>query len=168
MKFKLDFKEILKKFYGVRVWVLLAKLGQGVDVNSEATENYYERGTYASTYLNNINFPLFMLKVLKLHLFCLPILVDSCSKNYFLTKSLCIGSGLGLNVIAMCFMMLSLCFNSYLLGEHHWNHHAKLGVLNVSTCWEATQFLSLFLDFCSCLVISKSSSLWLDVVLCFN
>ena len=72
-----------------------------VEFIHDATENYYERGTYASTYLNNINFPLFMLKVLKLHLFCLPILVDSCSKNYFLTKSLCIGSGLDLNVLAV-------------------------------------------------------------------
>ena len=28
--------------------------------------------------------------------------------------------------------------------------------------------LFMFLDFCSCLVINNSSSLWLDVVLCFN
>jgi hypothetical protein len=44
--------------------------------------------------------------------------------NYFLTKSLCIGSELDLNVLVICFMMLSLCFGSYLLCEHHWNHHA--------------------------------------------
>ena len=36
-----------------------------------------------------------------------------------LTKSLCIGRGLGLNVLVIFFMMLSLCFNSYLLCEHH-------------------------------------------------
>ena len=36
-----------------------------------------------------------------------------------LTKSLCIGSGLDLNVLVIFFMMLSLCFNSYLLCEHH-------------------------------------------------
>ena len=41
-----------------------------------------------------------------------------------LTQSLCIGSGLDLNVLVICFMMISLCFNSYLLCEHHWNHHA--------------------------------------------
>ena len=34
----------------------------------DATENYYERGTYAFTYLNNTKFALFILKVLKLHL----------------------------------------------------------------------------------------------------
>ena len=33
----------------------------------DATENYYDRGTYAFTYFNNIKFPLFILKVLKLH-----------------------------------------------------------------------------------------------------
>ena len=38
----------------------------------DATENYYEGGTYASTYFNNIKFPLYVLKVLKLCLFCLP------------------------------------------------------------------------------------------------
>ena len=52
---------------------------------------------------------------------CKLILVPiSC----LLTKSLCIGSGLGLNVLVIFFMMLPLCFNSYLLCEQHWNHHA--------------------------------------------
>ena len=54
-----------------------------VEFIHDATENYYERGTYASTYLNNIKFPLYMLKVLKLHLFCLPMLVDYCSRKLF-------------------------------------------------------------------------------------
>src|SRR6266536_1947317 len=57
-----------------------------VEFIDDATENYYERGTYAFTYLNNIMFPLFMLKVLKLHLFCLPMLVDSCSHKLFAHK----------------------------------------------------------------------------------
>src|SRR3954462_1770671 len=35
-----------------------------------ATESYYERGKHGLMYLNNIKFPLFMLKILKLHLFC--------------------------------------------------------------------------------------------------
>ena len=43
--------------------------GYIVEFIHDATENYYERGTYAFTYLNNTKFPLFMLKVLKLHLF---------------------------------------------------------------------------------------------------
>ena len=44
-----------------------------------ATENYYEGGIYACRSCNNIKFPLYVLKVLKLYLFCLPMLVDSCS-----------------------------------------------------------------------------------------
>ena len=45
----------------------------------DATDNYYERGTCAFTYLNNIKFPLYVLKILKLCLFCFPMQVDSCS-----------------------------------------------------------------------------------------
>ena len=41
-----------------------------VEFIHDATENYYERGSYASTYCNNIKFPLYVLKVLKLCLFC--------------------------------------------------------------------------------------------------
>ena len=49
-------------------------------------------------------------------LICQLIIVPiSC----LLTKSLCIGSMLYLNVLVIFFMMLSLCFNSYLLCEHH-------------------------------------------------
>jgi hypothetical protein len=48
-----------------------------VEFIHDATENYYESGTYAFTYLNNIKFPLYVLKVLKSCSFCLPILVDS-------------------------------------------------------------------------------------------
>ena len=47
-----------------------------VDFIDDPTENHYERGTYAYRYFNNIKFPLFMLKVLKLHLFCLPMLIS--------------------------------------------------------------------------------------------
>ena len=50
-----------------------------VEFIHDATENYFERGIYAFTYLNNIKFPLYLLKVSKLYLFCLPMLVDSCS-----------------------------------------------------------------------------------------
>src|SRR6266566_1187618 len=49
----------------------------------DATENYYEGGTYACRNSNNIKFPLYVFKVLKLCLFCLPMLVDSCSHKLF-------------------------------------------------------------------------------------
>ena len=67
----------------------------------DATENYYERGTYACRYCNNIKFPLFMLNVLKLHLFCLPMLVDSCSHKLFAHKIPMHISGLDLNVLVI-------------------------------------------------------------------
>ena len=51
-----------------------------------ATSNYYERAIYAYIRLNNIKFPLYVLKVLKLYLFCLPMLVDSCSYKLFAHK----------------------------------------------------------------------------------
>ena len=89
-----------------------------------ATENYYQGGIYACRSCNNIKFPLYVLKVLKLYLFWLHMLVDSFFISCVLTKSLGIGSGLGLNLLVIFLMMLSLCFNSYLLCEHHWNHHA--------------------------------------------
>ena len=52
----------------------------------DATENYYERGTYACRYCNNIKFPLYVLKILKFCWFCLPMLVDSCSYKLFAHK----------------------------------------------------------------------------------
>ena len=57
-----------------------------VDFTHDATENYYERGTYAFTCCNNIKFPLYVLKILKLCLFCLPMLVDYCSHKLFAHK----------------------------------------------------------------------------------
>ena len=54
-----------------------------VEFIRDPTENYYEKGTYAYRYFNNIKFPLFMLKVLKLHLFCLPMLIALCFNELF-------------------------------------------------------------------------------------
>jgi hypothetical protein len=46
-------------------------------VNSihDATESYYERGKHGLMDLNNIKFPVFMLQILKLHLFYLSMFV---------------------------------------------------------------------------------------------
>ena len=57
-----------------------------VEFIHDATENYYERGTYACRNSNNIKFPLYVLKFLKLCLFYLPILVDYCSHKLFAHK----------------------------------------------------------------------------------
>ena len=53
--------------------------GYIVELIHDDTENYYEGGIHACRSCNNIKFPLYVLKFLKLYLFCLPMLVDSCS-----------------------------------------------------------------------------------------
>ena len=53
--------------------------GYIVELIHDSTENYNEGGIYACRSCNNIKFPLYVLKVLKLYLFCLPMLVDSYS-----------------------------------------------------------------------------------------
>ena len=57
-----------------------------VEFIHDATGNYYEGGIYACRNCNNIKFPLYVLKVLKLCLFCLPMLVDYCSHKLFSHK----------------------------------------------------------------------------------
>ena len=57
-----------------------------VEFIHDATENYYEGGIYACRNCNNIKFPLYVLKVSKLYLFCLPMLVDSYSHKLFAHK----------------------------------------------------------------------------------
>ena len=57
-----------------------------VEFIHDATENYYYGGIYACRNCNNIKFPLYVLKVLKLCLFCLPMLVDYCSHKLFAHK----------------------------------------------------------------------------------
>ena len=52
----------------------------------DATENYYEGGTYACRNCNNITFPPYVFKIFKSRLFCLPMLVDSCSHKLFSHK----------------------------------------------------------------------------------
>ena len=60
-------------------------LGAGyiVEFIHDATENYYEGGIYAC---RNVKFPLYVLKILKLCLFYLPMLVDYCSHKLFAHK----------------------------------------------------------------------------------
>ena len=63
-------------------------LGAGyiVEFIHDATENYYEGGTYACRSCNNVKFTLYVLKVLKLCLFYLLMLVDYCSPKLFAHK----------------------------------------------------------------------------------
>ena len=57
-----------------------------VEFIHDATESYYERGKHGYMHLNNIKFPLFMLKFLKFHLFCLPMLATLCFIDLFFYK----------------------------------------------------------------------------------
>ena len=60
-------------------------LGDGyiVEFIHDATENYYEGGIYACRNCNNMKFPLYVLKILKLCLFRPPMLVDYCYHKLF-------------------------------------------------------------------------------------
>ena len=60
--------------------------GYIVELIHDATENYYEEGTYACWNCINIKFPLYVLKILKLCLFYLPMLLDYCSHKLFSHK----------------------------------------------------------------------------------
>jgi len=57
-----------------------------VEFIHDATEHYYEGGTYAHRNCNNVKFPPYVLKILKLCLFYLPTLVDYCSLKLFAHK----------------------------------------------------------------------------------
>jgi hypothetical protein len=90
-------------------------------VNSihDATENYYKRGKHGFMHLNNIKFPLFMLKFLKLHLFCFPMLVALCFHDLFLYKTLFHRKWFRFKFFCICFLMLSLASCSFRgLCEH--------------------------------------------------
>ena len=52
--------------------------GYMVEFIHDATELFYEGGIYAFRSCNNIKFPLYVLKILKLCLLCLPMLVNYC------------------------------------------------------------------------------------------
>ena len=57
-----------------------------VEFIHEATENYYERGKYGCRSFHGTETPLYVLKVLKLLLFYLPMLVALCFHDLFLYK----------------------------------------------------------------------------------
>jgi hypothetical protein len=57
-----------------------------VNSTRDATESYYEREKHGLMDLNNIKFPLFMLQILKLHLFHLSMFVTMCLVDLFSYK----------------------------------------------------------------------------------
>src|SRR5664279_1540525 len=80
----------------------------------DSTENYYERGKYGCRNIHVTKFPLFMLKVLKLLLFCLPMLVALCFSDLFVYKILMHRKRVRIKCVSyMLLDALLLCFNSY-------------------------------------------------------
>jgi len=109
-----------------------------------ATENYYVGGPYACRNCNNIKFPLYVFKVLKLCLFCLPMLVDSCShklfahkipmhRKWFRVKCACHMIHDALFVFQFLTFMRASLKSSCLAKK----------ALKKSACWETTQYLYL-------------------------
>ena len=90
-----------------------------VEFDFDPTCNCYERGKYCGRNFHFTKLPLVMLILTlslssSLHMVLLVVLTIC-----FPIKCLCIGSMLDLDVIFKCFMLLSLCFSSCLLCEHH-------------------------------------------------
>ena len=81
-------------------------------------KSYYERGKHGLMYLNNIKFPLFMLKILKLHLFCFPMLVALCFHDLFLYKIPMHRKWVRLKCALNLLLDALFYFNSYFLCEH--------------------------------------------------
>src|SRR3954468_996988 len=90
-----------------------------VEFIHDTTENYYERGTYAHRYFNNIKFPLFMLKVLKLHLFCLPMLIALCFNELFYCNIPMHRKNVRLKCIWYLLLLLSFELQLLFLREYH-------------------------------------------------
>jgi hypothetical protein len=113
-----------------------------VEFIHDATENYYEGGTYACRSCNNIKFPLYVLKVSKLYLFCLPMLVDSCSHKLFACKIPMHRKWVSLKLAChrihdALFVFQFLSFMRAALKSSCLSKKA----LKKSNCWETTQYL---------------------------
>ena len=111
--------------------------GYIVEFIHDATENYYEAVIYAC---NNIKFPLYVLKILKLCLFYLPMLVDSCSHKLFAHKIPINRKWVRLKCASH--MLHDAPFVFQFFTSLKLSRLAKKA-LKKSACWETTQYLSL-------------------------
>src|SRR5215218_6396226 len=93
--------------------------GYIVDFINDATESYYERGKHGYMHLNNIKFPLFMLRILKLLVFYLPMLVTLFFMNLFVYKIHFHRKRVRLKCVLNLLLDALFCFNPYFLREHH-------------------------------------------------
>ena len=115
-----------------------------VEFIHDATENYYDRGTYACRNCNNVKFPLYVLKILKLCLCYLLMLVDYCPHKLFAHKIPMHRKWIRLKCAShmlhdppIMFQFLSsmwVSLSSSCLARK---------ALKKSACWETTQYLPL-------------------------
>ena len=90
-----------------------------VEFDYDPTCNYYERGKYGYKDFHVTKLPLFVLKFLMLHSSYLHMLDIACLDNWFAYKIPMHRKYVRLKCVCICFMMLSLYFNSCLRCEHH-------------------------------------------------
>ena len=121
-------------------------LGTGyiVELIHDATENYYERGTYACKNCNNIKFPPYVLKFLKLCLCYLPMLVDYCSHKLFSHKIPVRRKWVRLKCASHILHDAPVMFQflSFMRASLPSSCLARKA-LKKSACWETTQYLPL-------------------------
>ena len=113
-----------------------------VELIHDATENYYEGGTYACRNCNNIKFPLYVLKILKLCLFYLPMLVDYCSRKLFAHKIPMHRKRVRLKCASHMLHDAPVMFQflSFMRASLSSSCLARKA-LKKSTCWETAQYL---------------------------
>ena len=109
-----------------------------------ANENYYEGGIYACRNCNNIKFPLYVLKILKLCLFCLPMLDDYGSHKLFAHKILMYRKWVRLKCASHMLHDAPIMFQflSFMWASLSSSCLAKK-TLKKSACWKTTQYLPL-------------------------
>jgi hypothetical protein len=90
-----------------------------VEFVHDATESYYERGKHGYMHLNNIKFPLFMLRILKLRLCCFSMLATLFFMNLFVYKIPFHRKWVRLKCVLNLLLDALFCFNSYFSREHH-------------------------------------------------
>ena len=91
----------IRMFYAIVIfWII-----------DDATESYYERGKHGYMHLNNIKFPLLMLKYLKFYLFCLPMLATLCFIDLSLYKIPLHRKWVRLKCVSYLLLDALFCFN---------------------------------------------------------
>ena len=98
-------------------------------------------------HLKNIKFPIFIWKILKLHLFCFPMLVALCFHELFLYKIPMHRKWVRLKCSLNLLLDALFYFNFiFLMWASSQTIKPNLKALKKSTCWEITQEFSWVLE----------------------